>query len=398
MTASRQRHDPNRHCNAGRRAVLKGSAAVALALAFGRTTGTEAGSLGSELIFLTDLRDDRLAAFDIGALELLAQTRLPAAPSHLIANGPNGLVAASEPASGRIWLLTGQTLAMRHEIKLDVSPWLVAFSPDGMHLAVADMSSGLIQMLDPATGKTRFIVGGFAGAHDLRFSADSSALYVSGLDDAIVRRLDLASQQTGTAFVLDGADAGIDHLTRSVDGRRGIIVTPIEREQLVAVVDLQAGHIVRRWTTDRHIWRAYTDPFSRWFLLASDRNPGLDVYDTRSGNRLANVELDMNVDLLTAGFVGSSLVVGERASGRLALIDSHDLSVAAVLDLETPVRALFMDDATGRVAVVTEDGDIVSIGVVPKRGILGFQPAQPVRFDIKPDLSAHANALSFCHS
>lgn len=352
----------------------------------------------SALIYLTDRRDRRVVAYNMAEMATWNQAALPVQPSHLIANPAIGMLAASDPATNRMWLLSATDLELRLALDLNVSPWLIAFAPDGRHLAAGDMSSGLIQIIDPETGATRYTAEGFTGVHDLRFAADSGSLFASTLDTSRVRRIDLTTRETGTVFAIDGATDGIDHMTRTANGAAGIVVTPMRAGQHLAVVDLTAQRVVREWQSDQHYWRAYTDPFSRWFLLASDRNAGLDAIDARSGVHVARIATDMPIDLFTAGFVGTSLIVGERASGRLALIDGTDLTVADAFDAGGPVHSVFMDDSSGQATVVRADGTFITFDAVPRRGMIGLAKLAERRLDIDPDLSAHANALNFCHS
>ena len=391
-------HDNSAACRPiGRRRLLAYAAASVLA-PFAGALPAAARSSDSGLVFLTDWRGPRLIAYDMDRRAIVAERPLAVAPGHLVASAFDDLVSVSEPVSGRLLLVSGRTLDVRHETVLGVSPWLVAFAPDGRTLAAADMVSGRIALIDPRTARARFVVGGFAGAHDLRFSADGGRLYVSGLDDAVVRRIDLDARVAGPAFAMPRATAGIDHMTRTADGRYGVIVTPLRDGQELAVVDLRSGRIVRRWSSDRHYWRAYTDPFSRWFLLASDRHRGLDVVDPPSGERVGHVELAMPVDLFTAGFVGTGLVVGARETGRLALLDGGTLSVAGTLDVGRPVHSIFMNDGTGEAAILTRDGTVLTLDLVPRRGRVRIAIVDRTPLGFAPDLSAHASALNFCHA
>lgn len=380
-----------------RMAVLSGLAALAMGARTGSAHAAAPPAIG-ELVYLTDRRNQSVTALHMSERTVWKRARLPVRPSHLIANPATGVVAASDPATDRLWLMSGLELDIRREIALDVSPWLIAFSPDGLHLAAGDMSSGLVQIVDPRTGRTRMMADGFTGVHDLRFSADGSALYVSRLDGPRVRRVDLDGGSVSTAFQVDGAAHGIDHMTRTANGGAGIIVTPIQAEQQLAVADLQARRLIRRWSTDRHYWRAYTDPFSRWFLLASDRHTGLDAIDPATGQSIGHVATDMPVQLFTSGFLGTSLIVGERPSGRLAMIAGDDLAVVDTLVLDGPIHSVFMDDGTGQATVVMADGSFETLDVVPRGGRVAFRPIGRAKLDIQPDLSAHANALNFCHS
>jgi len=123
-----------------------------------------------------------------------------------------------------------------------------------------------------------------------------------------------------------------------------------------------------------------------------------DVFDRSSGGTVAYVDFDMPVDLFAAGFVGTGFVVGDRQSGRLALVDGSDLTVAATLDLGAAIHSVFMDDGSGEAVATMWDGAAVIIDMVPRRGVLHFEAAEMVGLGIEPDLSAHPNELSFCHA
>lgn len=356
-----------------------------------------AADIGS-LLFMTDWDSPRLTAFDMGRGRVHATTDLPTAPSHLIATPETGLVAASDPVGNRLWVMDGTTLTFRHTASLNLTPWLMAFSADGHHLAAADMGAGTIEILDPVAGETRYRVGGFEGAHDLRFGANSADLFVSTLDSPTVRAIDLRSGRVTAAFDLPAARHGIDHLTRTADGEAGILIGPRATRQDVAVIDLRHRRPIRWWRTDRYYRRAYSDPYSRFFLLASDRLPGLDLIHPATGQPAGHVATETAIDLFAYGFLSSLLVIGHREQGRLALVESADLTVVDTLAMDGPIHSVFMEETRDQATVVMADGRVITLDVLSADRHPRFEPVATLDLAVRPDLTTHANSLSFCHA
>ncbi len=110
---------------------------------------------------------------------------------------------------------------------------IVAFSPDGVHLAIVEPTPAL-RLVDLATGASTPLVGHAGAVQAIDFTRDGKTL-VTGGRDGTVRLWDVA---TKTARVFYGHSAVVENFDVAPDGAR--LVTCSE-DQTVRVWDLESG-------------------------------------------------------------------------------------------------------------------------------------------------------------
>lgn len=174
----------------------------------------------------------------------LARASLPIFPPRVTLvrggarNGVPERAVASDTGEAALWSMDARDLGDVREARLDLVPDLVSPSPDGRHVAVASIGDGIVAVLDARTLREVGRAGDLPGVHDLRFDPAGTRLYVSTLDRSRLAAFAAPALRPVAERILHDAPAGIDHVSRTPDGRLGLAVSP--GEPRVWPVDLPA--------------------------------------------------------------------------------------------------------------------------------------------------------------
>jgi WD40 repeat protein len=248
---------------------------------------------------------------------------------HALLWHPRGdrLVSAGWDTTARVWdAATLQPVILLNTHATQITA--VAFSPDGALLACAD-SADAIHVWDFATSKERFVLKGHTDQIGcLTFSRDGQRL-ASGGSDRVVRLWDL---KQGQLFAGRG------------DFESSALAGGFQR----------LGSSVAVHADNRH-------------LACSTGGSGLEVWDTRQGQRVAGVEAD-GVLYALAYSPDGRWIAGGVADGRIRLWDAATHKLRATLEDEDqvePVTTLAFTADSGLLASAGATGTAVWLWQVP---------------------------------
>jgi YVTN family beta-propeller protein len=221
------------------------------------------------------------------------------------------LLVASDPGGDQLTLVDGPAATVAGSLPTGAGPFGLVVTPDGSLIAVANATSGEIEMIEVATGAR-------------------SAISLGGAPSAVA--VDPAG---GRAFVVDTAGstlAIIDLATRALVGSVAVGATPV-----AVAADGQRG---------------YTADFA---------DDTLTIVDAASGA----VEATVNVGGFPAGVVadpsGGRVWVANYFDDTVSVVDPATASVVATVAVGADPRGIVLDAAGGRVYVASTTAGTVTV-------------------------------------
>jgi YVTN family beta-propeller protein len=258
----------------------------------------------------------RRAALGVIALTVCAacgeQTPPPAdprPPSTLSAREavPGGAyrVYVTNESSGDLTIIDATKHAVTKTLPLGKRPRGVRVSSDGRTLYVAlsgsplappgvdestlppaDKAADGIGVVDAARLELRTVLRGFSDPEQIAVSADGSRLYI-------------ASEDTGTAFIADGADGKVlerltvggepEGITMSPDGRYVYVTS--EEDHRVSVIDTAKRKVIRSFETGQRPRDIAFSPDGRYAYVSGETDASLTVVDAVKHEPITRIAL-----------------------------------------------------------------------------------------------------------
>jgi YVTN family beta-propeller protein len=196
---------------------------------------------------------------------------------------------------------------------------------DESTLPPADKAADGIGVLDAERLELRTILRGFSDPEQIAVSADGSRLYI-------------ASEDTGTAFIAEGADGAIlqrlkvggepEGITMSPDGKYVYVTS--EEDHRVAVIDTAARKVIRSFETGKRPRDIAFSPDGRFAYVSGETDASLTIVDAAKHEPVARVVIP-GENVRPMGVVaspdGSRVYVATGRGRSVVAIDAHTHAV-----------------------------------------------------------------------
>jgi hypothetical protein len=171
-------------------------------------------------------------------------------------------------------------------------PQGLAYVPGANRLYVADGEPGSVTAFDGATFVQVARVDGLADADNLRYDAEAGRLYV-GYGAGGIRVFDARTAAMAADIRLPAHPEGF---ALAGDGWR--LFANLPDAGVVAAVNLPRGELAQRWSTGeaRANFPLVFNDAARRVFVATRQPAALQVYDSESGKRVAQVAIDGDAD------------------------------------------------------------------------------------------------------
>ena len=247
-------------------------------------------------------------------------------------------ICVTNEMSGTLSVIDGATHAVSVTIPLGKRPRGIKASPDGSRLYVAlsgspiggpgvdestlppaDKSADGIGVVDIESRRLQRVIRGVSDPEQLAVSRDGRKLYV-------------ASEDTGTAVVLDEASGALlasmpvggepEGVTISPDG--GAVYVTSEEDHVVAVIDTHEDKVVARIPVGKRPRAIAFSPDGRLAFVSGENDASVTVIDARARRAIHRIELgdpDLRPMDLAVSADGSALFVTTGRGRTLERID-----------------------------------------------------------------------------
>lgn len=363
----------------------------------------QAAKLGSfnqfrinDYVYVVSGTDPEIILVHIERERVQATIKLPHIPTGVIVAEQLSLLIATDPATKHLWLLDPAKRVMLKELKLDIEPTLIALHPDEESVAIADWTSGIVEIYSLPDAKLLGRIEGLQSAHELRFSPNGKKLYVSLTDKPEISVLDLENYSI-TKRIQMGGTKGIEQLVMSATSPFALAVPIPSDEAEVYMIDLDSDELIGTMDLDEAISRAFTDAFGKYIFLASVESGLVQVFDVRSREIVREIEFTAPISSITSGFLGTifyALSAEEKTAWGL------DLETFSVIDkIKLPglePDTMITDEQSGKIFITIEDE--MEIVIVDTRVPKGKRPAMRLMWvpDKMPMQVVVPGALAFC--
>lgn len=277
-----------------------------------------------------------------------------------VANNMHGTVSAVDLTTGTV---VADIVMPRRGPRMPF-PGLVAATPDGAKVYVANLNGETIGVIDTATNELRKVIPLPQPPRGLAVSADGASLFVTSGGTSLLR-IDTGKDEIAGAIPVDAATVGI---ALSADARRGYVAS----EKGLLIVDLEAGlveAVVEGIVTNSAV--ALNGDGTRAYAIVNVTPRGaVHVIDLAERRVVRRIPLDANPAAAIVSAGGRRLYVVNRGAATVTAIDLAREEVEATIPVaEVPGgiaaapdgSALYVTGSVGNVlSVVTQSTNEVT--------------------------------------
>lgn len=229
-------------------------------------------------------------------------------------------------------------------------------------LVVANKTGNTVDLVDPATGKSRATLETGYRPHEVAVSPDGARAVISNYGDrekpgASLTVVDLrASTVAGT---IDLGENRRPHGLAWLDGNEVAVTT--EGSKRLLVVDVAKGAVVRAVDTGQEISHMVAVSRDRTRAFVANIGSGsVTVIDLAAGRKLRDVETGKGAEGIAMSPDGRELWVGNRESDTIAIVDPVSLEVKeTVACAGFPIRVAFTPDGSRVLVSAAKSGEVV---------------------------------------
>lgn len=341
---------------------------------------------GEPELLIINAKQDRLCGI----------VKLDSIPDSVLVAQQVGRIILSDSASRQIWLVDPATKLISNRLQLKIEPSLLAVSPDSESMVVADWGEGIVEFYTLPGGQKTGETKGLAGAHDLRFGADGSLLYVSLADQPEIALINTGSKRLEKIIELPER-YGIDHMSRTPDGRLGIAVPPPSEHHRIYLIDLENEEAIAPLELAYPPFRAFSSLYGRYIFLPSSWGGEMPVFSVSKREIIKQLNLRGPVTDIVPGFFGSTIYALSTDARMVWGIDMDTLEIIDEINLPGEPSGMAVHEATGKVYIPIEERSVVA--VIDTR----ISRSNAMRYhEIKlpgklPTSITTTGSLSFCH-
>ncbi|MEP7012980.1 MAG: alpha/beta fold hydrolase [Acidobacteriota bacterium] len=240
-------------------------------------------------------------------------------------------------------------------------------------LAIVRKSDASVDLVDPATGKSRATIPTGNGPHEAAISPDGTTLVVSDYGTKAEPGSSLTVIDLATRSVVKKVDLGAPKKPHGLAwlGPQYLAVTAEGSGELL-IVKPREGQIVRAVATGQEISHmvAVTPEGNRAFV-ANIGSGSVTVIDLGTGQKLKDIPTGAGAEGIAFRPGTREVWVTNREADTLSVIDADRLTVIATVPCSGyPIRIAFSPRGLRALVTATKSGEVVAIDPVRKRETL----------------------------
>ncbi len=237
---------------------------------------------------------------------------------------------------------------------------LAAFPLTGATLLVANKSDDTVDLLDPATGKSRARLATGHAPHEIAVSPDGAIAVVANYGDretpgSSLTVIDVAKAET--VRTIDLAPHTRPHGVTWIDGTRLAVTT--EGSRNVLVIDVNGGTIVSATGTGQDVSHMVALAANRAFV-ANIGSGSVTAIDLRAATKLRDIATGAGAEGIAVRPGTKEVWVTNRAADTLSVIDATTLEVKATVEAKGfPIRIAFTPDGRRALVSAASSGEVI---------------------------------------
>lgn len=237
-------------------------------------------------------------------------------------------------------------------------------------LAIVRKSDASVDLVDPATGRSRATLPTGNGPHEAAISPDGATLVVSDYGTRAEPGSSLTVIDLATRRVVSNVDLGAPKKPHGLAwlGTQYLAVTAEGSGELL-IVNPREGKVVRAVSTGQEISHmvAVTPEGNRAFV-ANIGSGSVTVIDLQTGQKLKDIPTGAGAEGIAFRPGTREVWVTNREADTLSVIDADRLAVIATIPCPGfPIRIAFSPRGLRALVTATKSGEVVAIDPVHKR-------------------------------
>jgi YVTN family beta-propeller protein len=239
-------------------------------------------------------------------------------------------------------------------------------------LVVANKSGNSVDLVDPATGKSRATLETGHRPHEVAVSPDGSVAVISNYGDRDNPGSSLTLVYLGAGKVAGTIDLGENRRPHGLAWLEGSeVAVTTEGSKRLLIVDVVMGAVVSEIETAQEVSHMVAVSRDRKRAFVANIGSGsVTVIDLATGRKLRDVETGEGAEGIAMSPDGKELWVGNRESDTLSIVDPETLEVrATVACAGFPIRVAFTPDGARVLVSAAKSGEVVLIDVKTRKEI-----------------------------
>ena len=354
-------------------------------------------------VFVPNRDSADVAVIDPARDEVVARIEVGAVPHQVAVSDVLGRMVTTNTADDTISIVDLASGEARATVRLGHEPEHMELGPDGDLLAVGNIGAGSVSLVSLAEEREIARIDGLHQPHNMTFGPGGKRLFVANLGAPLVSVIDVVSGrvvdeiavgETGLAAGTapdDGSFQGVISVTPTPDRRLGFAAYG-EGDRL-AVLDLEAGRMVRTLELGDEPWRAYGTADGRLMIVPNNGDRTVSIVDVARLEEVARLPGADDMTGVNTGWFETTAVVLSRGESKALIYD---------LEALVPIGEIALPGAP-ETGVVTPDGSklYVALGSTGQVAVIDVGARKLVKVIDgvgEAPWGAHmVGALNYCH-
>lgn len=245
---------------------------------------------------------------------------------------------------------------------------LAALPLSAATLLVANKSDDTVDLLDPATGRSRARLATGHAPHEIAVSADGKTAVVANYGDRQAPGSSLTVIDVPGAKVLDTIDLGEHarpHGVAWVDAQRVAVTTEGSRHLLIVAPGKRT--IEAATATEQEVSHMVAITADRAFV-ANIGSGSVTAFDLRKREKLRDIPTGAGAEGIAVRPGTKEIWVTNRAADTLSIIDAASLQVTATVEAKGfPIRVAFTPDGSRALVSAARSGEVILIDAAARK-------------------------------